>query len=90
MRCVRCGWPSKNYEMSNDGRPAVDPYARLDAAYLLGALDADEQRPETGTPGNGRARRHSGRRHHRPAVQIMGYRDRPDLLVPTRRCRAAE
>lgn len=26
MRCVRCGWPSKNYEMSNDGRP----YTRLD------------------------------------------------------------
>src|SRR5216684_2554265 len=21
MRCMRCGWPSKNYEMSNDGRP---------------------------------------------------------------------
>src|SRR5215471_324267 len=39
MRCVRCGWPSKNYEMSNDGRP----YARLDAAYLLGALDANER-----------------------------------------------
>ena len=43
MRCVRCGLPSKNYEMSNDGRPAADPYARLDAAYLLGALDADER-----------------------------------------------
>ena len=43
MRCVRCGWPSKNYEMSNDGRPAAHPYARLDAAYLLGALDADER-----------------------------------------------
>ena len=39
MRCVRCGWPSKNYEMSNDGRP----YTRLDTAYLLGALDADER-----------------------------------------------
>src|SRR5450755_4362225 len=180
MRCVRCGLPSKNYEMSNDGRPAADPYARLDAAYLLGALDADErlayeahlaicrrcraglaeisaipsllagldesvfaappevaptpvpdtllprllqaagrerarrrwlttglgparrclcdcadrhrraveQRPENGTPGNDRARCHSSRRHHRPAAQIMGYRDRPDLLVPTRRCRA--
>src|SRR5260370_23768372 len=21
MRCMRCGWPSKNYETSNDGRP---------------------------------------------------------------------
>ena len=21
MRCMRCGWPSKNYEMSSDGRP---------------------------------------------------------------------
>jgi len=30
----------------------ADPYARLDAVYLLGALDADE-----------RARRHSGPRH---------------------------
>jgi len=39
MRCVRCGWPSKNYEMSNDGRP----YTRLDTASLLGALDADER-----------------------------------------------
>jgi hypothetical protein len=43
MRCVRCGWLSKNYEMSNDGRPAADPCARLDAAYLLGALGADER-----------------------------------------------
>src|SRR5215469_2686537 len=25
MRCVRCGWPSKNYEMSNDGRPVHAP-----------------------------------------------------------------
>src|ERR1039457_4338188 len=153
MRCVRCGLPSKNYEMSNDGRPAADPYARLDAAYLLGALDADERlayeahlaicrRCRAGlaeisaipsllagldesrarrrwlttglgplaaacaialivivvpsssgpkrTPGNNRARRHSGRRHRRPAPQIMGYRDRPDLLVPTQRCRAVE
>jgi hypothetical protein len=29
--------------MSNDGRPVAHPYARLDAAYLLGALDADER-----------------------------------------------
>jgi anti-sigma factor RsiW len=29
--------------MSNDGRPAAHPYARLDAAGLLGALDADER-----------------------------------------------
>src|ERR1022692_180632 len=182
MRCVRCGLPSKNYEMSNDGRPAADPYARLDAAYLLGALDADERlayeahlaicrrcraslaeisaippllagldesvfaappeaaatgvpdtllppaasrptgtspsppahdrsgpacrclcdctdrhrpaveqrRPETGTPGNGRARRHSGQRHHRLAAQIVGHRDPPDLPVSSRHCRAPE
>jgi len=25
MRCVRCGWPSKNYEMSNDGRAEIQP-----------------------------------------------------------------
>jgi hypothetical protein len=37
MRCVRCGWPSKNYEMSNDGRPVSAPRRRLPAR----ALDAD-------------------------------------------------
>src|SRR5215471_13847490 len=31
MRCVRCGWPSKNYEMSNDGRPVRAPRRRLPA-----------------------------------------------------------
>src|ERR1022692_209308 len=31
MRCVRCGWPSKNYEMSNDGRSVRAPRRRLPA-----------------------------------------------------------
>ncbi len=25
MRCMRCGWPSKNYETSNDGRAVHAP-----------------------------------------------------------------
>src|SRR6516165_7990620 len=31
MRFVRCGWPSKNYEMSNYGRPTHAPRRRLPA-----------------------------------------------------------
>jgi hypothetical protein len=31
MRCVRCGWPSKNYEMLNDGRPVLAAQRRLPA-----------------------------------------------------------
>ena len=60
------------------------------AIALIVIVAPSSSGPKTGTPGNGRARGHSGPRHHRPAAQTMGHRDRPDLLVPTRRCRAAE
>src|SRR5215831_349463 len=42
MRCVCCGWPLKNYEMSNDGRPAFA--ARRDgpgeSGQVAGVVDA--------------------------------------------------
>src|SRR6185437_9700054 len=41
MRCVRCGWPSKSYEMSNDGRPVRAPRRRLpESGKVAGVVDA--------------------------------------------------
>src|ERR1700724_3524314 len=42
MRCMRCGWPSKNYETSNDGRPVPAPRRGMPgkSGKVAGVVDA--------------------------------------------------